>query len=96
MRNTAYDLSLDDLSGCIADDLLWETLDARELGRTIDRFLDTQSKENRILFVKRYWFGDSVKQIAVDTGLREGTVSVRLSRIRNALKDYLYKEGYVI
>lgn len=96
IRNSTYDLSLDELAGCIPDDRLWETLDAKELGRTIDRFLDTQSKENRIIFLKRYWFGDSVRQIAGDTGLREGTVSVRLSRIRNALKDYLYKEGYVI
>ncbi len=96
MRDSTYDLSLDELAGCIPDDRLWETLDAKELGRAIDRFLDTQSKENRILFVKRYWFGDSVKQIAGDTGLRDGTVSVRLNRIRNALKGYLQKEGYFI
>ena len=96
MRNSAYDLSLDELAGCIPDDRLWETLDVKELGRAIDRFLDTQSRENRILFLKRYWFGDSVKQIAEETGLRDGTVSVRLSRIRTALKDYLNKEGYLL
>lgn len=94
MRDSSYDLSLDELAGCIPDDRLWETLDARELGRCIDRFLDTQSKENRVIFLRRYWFGDSVKQITNDTGLKAGTVSVRLNRIRNALKDYLYKEGY--
>lgn len=96
IRYSAYDLSLDELAGCIPDESLWETLDARELGRSIDRFLDTQPKENRVIFLRRYWFGDSVKKIAGDTGLREGTVSVRLSRIRNALKDYLYKEGYYL
>lgn len=94
IRNSAYDLSLDELAGCIPDDRLWETLDAKELGRCIDRFLDTLPKENRAIFLRRYWFGDSVKQIAKYTALKEGTVSVRLSRIRSALKDYLYKEGY--
>ena len=94
MRNSTYDLSLDELVGCIPDESLWETLDARELGRCIDRFLDVQTKENRVIFLRRYWFGDSVRQIARDFGLREGTVSVRLNRIRNTLRDYLYKEGY--
>jgi len=96
MRGSTYDLSLDELAGCIPDESVWETLDARELGRSIDRFLTTVSKENRSLFLRRYWFGDSVKQIAKDSGIREGTVSVRLSRIRSALKDYLHKEGYFL
>lgn len=96
MRNSAYDLSLDELAGCIPDDSIWETLDGRELGRSIDRFLTKQPKENRILFLRRYWYGDSVRQIARDTGIREGTVSVRLNRIRAALKDYLHKEGYFL
>ncbi len=96
VRNSAYDLSLDELAGSIADDSLWETLEAKELGRCIDRFLDSQSKENRVIFLRRYWFGDSVKQIAKDSRLQEGTVSVRLSRTRNALKNYLYKEGYFL
>lgn len=95
-RNSAYDLSLDELAGCIPDDSLWETLDARELGRSIDRFLDIQSKENRVIFLRRYWFGDSVKDIARSLGMKEGTVSVRLNRLRSALKDHLSKEGYTL
>ena len=96
MRDSSYDLSLDELAGCIPDDSVWESLDVRELGRCIDRFLDTQGRESRVIFLRRYWFGDSVQQIAKDCGIRAGTVSVRLNRIRNALKDYLYKEGYFI
>lgn len=94
MRNSTYDLSLDELAGCIPDDSIWETLDARELGRSIDSFLDTLNQENRIIFLRRYWFGDSVKDIAKGRGISAGTVSVRLNRMRGALKDYLYKEGY--
>lgn len=94
VRNSAYDLSLDELADCIADDSLWETLDARELGRSIDRFLATQSRENRVIFLRRYWFGDSVKAIARALDMKEGAVSVRLNRLRSALKDHLSKEGF--
>lgn len=94
IRNSTYDLSLDELADCIADDSLWETLDARELGRSIDRFLDTQAKENRVIFLRRYWFGDSVKAIARDMGMKESAISVRLNRLRHALKHHLSKEGY--
>lgn len=94
VRNSAYDLSLDELADCIADDSLWETLDARELGRSIDRFLDLQTKENRVIFLRRYWFGDSIKDISRDLGMKEGTVSVRLNRLRSALKGHLSKEGF--
>ena len=94
MRCSAYDLSLDELAGCIPDSAFAETVEARELGRVIGRFLDSQSRENRRLFLRRYWFGDSVRDIAADAGLREGTVSVRLSRLRSALGEYLIKEGF--
>jgi len=94
IRNSTYDLSLEELGDCIPDDSIWETLDARELGRCIDRFLDTQAKENRVIFLRRYWFGDSVKEIARDVGIKEGAVSVRLNRLRSALRDHLTKEGF--
>lgn len=94
LRNSAYDLSLEELAGCIPDNSLWEQLEARELGRMLDRFLDTLSKENRTVFLRRYWFGDSVKDIARSLGLKEATVSARLSRTRAALRHYLNKEGY--
>lgn len=96
IRNSAYDVSLDELAGCIADDSLWETLDAKALGQAIDRFLDTQSKDSRVIFLRRYWFGDSVKEIARAMAMTEGAVSVRLNRVRNALKHYLKKEGYFL
>ena len=94
-RCSAYDLSLEELAGCIPDTALQDTLDARELGRAIDAFLDRQSQGNRVIFLRRYWFGDSVNDIARALGMKAGTVSVRLNRMRTALSDYLYKEGYL-
>ncbi len=93
-RNGTYDLSLEELAGCIPGPALEEQVEARELGLAIDAFLATLSRENRNLFLRRYWFGDSVRDIARNFGLRENTVSVRLGRIRAQLKDHLTKEGH--
>lgn len=93
-RNSRYDVSLEELNGCLPGEDMEQTMDAKELGRTIDRFLDTASKENRYIFLRRYWFGDSVGEIAKELKLQENAVYVRLNRIRNSLKDYLKKEGY--
>lgn len=93
-RNGTYDLSLEELAGCIPGPALEETVEARELGLAIDSFLAGISPENRALFLRRYWFGDSVREIARTFGMKENAVSVRLSRIRGQLRDYLIKEGY--
>lgn len=94
-RNSHYDVSLDELAGVLSGSTLEETVDARDLGRAIDAFLDTLNKENRIIFLRRYWFGDSVQKIAADRGLRENAVSVRLHRTREKLRDYLKEEGFL-
>ena len=96
IRRADYDLSLEELAGCIPAGDLWEQMEAKELGQLIVRFLDGQPKENRVIFLRRYWFCDSVKHIAASFGLKERTVSARLSRTRAALKDYLNKEGYTL
>jgi len=94
-RDCRYDLSIDELANCIPAALLEETVEARELGLAINRFLGTVSADNRTLFLRRYWFGDSVQTIARDLGLRENAASVRLGRIRMQLREHLIKEGYV-
>lgn len=92
-RDSRYDVSLEELSGCLAGCSLEEEWQARELGRAIDRFLELQTQQNRILFLRRYWFGDSVKEIAALYSLTPGAVSVRLHRLRDELRNYLNKEG---
>lgn len=94
-RDSRYDLSLDELLGCIPTSSLEDEVNARQLGRAIDAFLDTISSKSRILFLRRYWFGDNVQSIARSLGMTEGAVSVSLSRTRNALRIYLNKEGYL-
>lgn len=93
-RRNDYDLSLDELAGCIGSRSLEDEMDVRLLGRSINAFLGTLSKENRTLFLRRYWYGDSVQEIANIYAMSENAVSVRLNRIRIKLKAYLTQEGY--
>ena len=95
-RCSDYDLSLEELEGCIGSANLQDQIDARMLGRAIDRFLDTIPTNARILFLRRYWFGDSVKDIAKDRGMTQNAVSVSLSRSREKLRAYLLKEGFSV
>ena len=93
-KRSAYEVSLEELGDIFPDSVLEEQIDARELGRCINRFLEELDKDSRRLFLRRYWFGDAVGQLAAQEGLREGNVSVRLHRIRSKLKDYLIQEGF--
>lgn len=94
-RDSRLELSLAELENCIPAQSLEEEADARELGRAIERFLATLPKESRVIFLRRYWFGDSVKEIAAALGLRENTVTVKLSRTQEKLRTYLQKEGHI-
>ena len=95
-RQSDYDLSLEELAGCIAGPDLWEQIDSRELGRMIDAFLGTLSPDSRRIFLRRYWFGDPVTDIAKVFGMTQNAVSVRLSRTRDKLKSFLIKEGFYL
>ena len=93
-RDSRYDVSLEELNGCLPGEDVEQTIDARELGRAMDRFLDSKSRESRYIFIRRYWYGDSIGEIARELNMQENAVSVRLNRIRNSLKEHLKKEGY--
>jgi RNA polymerase sigma-70 factor (ECF subfamily) len=93
-RNSSFDLALEELEGCLAAPGGPEQdCEARELAAAVNGFLAGQSREDRFAFLRRYWYGDSVKRIAARLGWGEHRVSVRLSRIRKNLKTYLEKEG---
>lgn len=73
-----------------------EAVEQAELGRLLDRFLRTLPEKECSIFLRRYWFVDSVEEIARRYGLRSGAVKTRLHRTRRKLRDYLQKEGYVL
>ena len=89
-RTSHYTIAMEEIEACIADPNTVEAeIEARELARIIESFLDTLTVENRVIFMRRYWFSDSCKDIAGFVGLSEKNVSVRLTRIRQKMKDYL-------
>ena len=92
-RNSAYDVAMEELEGCLpASGTVEHELEARELAHMIERFLDTLNLENRVIFLRRYWFADSYRDIAQLVGLTKKTVSVRLTRLREKLRQYLMEQ----
>ena len=95
-RNSNYDVALDELEECLKSSISPEQeCEAEELTEAIDRFLGTLRKQDRILFVSRYYLSDPVQTIACNTGLKESVVSVRLYRVREKLRTYLRKEKLI-
>lgn len=96
-RNSFYDVALEELDACLASGFSVESeLSAKQLPILIDRFLDTLDQKSRVMFVRRYWYADSITAIAEKFHMKPNNVSVHLSRTRNKLKKYLVKEGYVL
>ena len=85
-----------ELEMCIPDSRSKDELQAKELGAILDSFLHSLSRENRIIFMRRYWYADSVAQIAKRFDMSENAVSMRLNRSREKLRAYLEKEGVCI
>ena len=78
---------------CIPDNRRDAELEGKELGRILSTFLRTLTPENRMVFVRRYWYVDTVADIATRYGISENAVMTRLSRTRDKLRVYLKKEG---
>ncbi len=68
-------------------------LEARELGRAVSAFLAGQPERNRGVFLRRYWYGDTVEEAAQWAGWSLSRTKSALFRMRKKLKDYLKKEG---
>ena len=95
-RSGNYALVLDEMEECIPSGANVETeYDAKELGAAINRFLSTLEPKDRFLFVRRYWYADSIADLAVMTGSSANQISVRLFRLREKLRRTLLKEGFL-
>ncbi len=87
------DLS-DELEACIpSPDDTESKLDDMAIKAAIDGFLSSLSERNRLVFMRRYYYCDSVKKIADGAGISEDSVKVILHRCRQKLLSYLQKEG---
>jgi RNA polymerase sigma-70 factor (ECF subfamily) len=73
-----------------------EHFDANETARLIDTFLRGLERDNRVIFVRRYWHAESVKEIARRFDMSESSIKSILFRVRKRLKTELEKEGVSI
>ncbi len=78
---------------CIPDRAAQDRLEYADLGEVLNRFLATLRREDRVIFLRRYWFADSVSEIAQRYAISESKVKTQLHRTRVKLRDYLHKEG---
>ena len=95
--NGEVDLLLMELEECLpAGKSVEEEIESRETARAIDRFLYGEDEESRNMFIRRYFYVDSIREIAGRLGVSESKVKSQLFRVRNRLKDHLEKEGIVL
>ena len=89
-RSGHYKIALEEIEGYIADQKTVEDeIEARELARIIEAFLDTLTAKERVIFMRRYAYADTYADIAKRVGISEQNVSVRLTLIRQKMKQYL-------
>lgn len=85
---------LSELEACLpSPDVLERRLEEQELGRILSRWLFQQPEKNRVAFVRRYWYADSLAETAARIGCTTGAAKSLLHRMRHNLRNYLVKEG---
>lgn len=95
-RSADMVLALDELAAVLPDERYAPDTSDEEVGRLISQFLRTQKQDARNVFIRKYYFFDSVREIAARYSFTESKVKNMLFHTRNKLKDYLIKEGVEI
>ena len=91
----------EDSEECVNDTYLraWNTILPKQPARLrtfLGKITRNLSIEKRKMFVRRYWYFSSVKEIAKDFGISESKVTVTLFRTRQMLKEVMEKEGVIL
>lgn len=93
-RYNGMEVLLSELEDCVpGGEAVEEALDRQRLAEAISVWLEGLAKEDRTLFVRRYWYGDAVKDLAASCGCTAGQMAQRMLRLRKSLKRELEAEG---
>jgi len=95
-RNAEVVALTEEMAQCIPDAEGERQLEGKELGRLLNRFLEGLPKESRLIFLRRYWYVDTIAEIAQRYEITESKVKMQLSRTRSKLRTYLEKEGVTV
>ena len=93
-RNSQCNVLLSELEGCIpARSRAEDRLEAKQLHQVLNTFLRELDPQTRVLFIRRYFFMESMKEMASRYAVSTNFIAVRLHRARNVLRNLLEKEG---
>lgn len=95
-RNAEVVSLTEEMEQCIPDTSHERTIEAKELGRILDGFLESLPKDSRLVFLRRYWYVDTIAEIAQRYGMTESKVKMQLRRTKDKLRTYLEKEGIFV
>lgn len=95
--NGQIPIVLEELRNCISSsDNTEQIVDELHFTNILNHFLASLPKQKRIIFIRRYWYMSSIKEICTDLGMSEGKIKMLLMRLRNDFRAYLEKEGVLI
>ena len=96
-RGGSFSLLLEELGDCLPAPVDTEqAAELRELGRQINCWLSKLGEDERRLFLRRYWYGDSITDLAESLGMSGNGLRQKLFRLRRRLRAFLEEEGYHI
>jgi len=94
-RGGGLDVMLSELEDCLPDaGGVEDKLERRELAAAISRWLRTLSPDDRVLFVRRYWYGEPSHDLALKWDLLPNQMAKRMLKLRRSLKQFLEQEGF--
>ena len=96
-RYNGMEVMLDELEECIPSDFnVQRQLEQKELDDLINKWLESLHREDRVLFIKRYYYGETVKSLARVQACTENQMAQRMLKLRNNLKSFLTSKGVSI
>ena len=94
MKRSAFTIvSISEIEEALPDYNIAQGVEDEELGKLISKFLWSEKELDRNVFLRKYWFFDSISDIAERYSMNENSVKSMLFRSRNRLKNFLKKEG---
>ncbi len=96
-RYNGMEVLLSELGDCVpSDQYVEQTVETKELSGYISDWLDSLPEEDCALFVRRYWFGDSVQELAQRCGINAAQMAQRMLRLRKSLRTALEQKGVAV
>ncbi len=95
-RNSEATVSLSELEEIIPDNSHFDELEDKELGQWISDFLHAEDDTVRNIFIRKYWYFDSIAELCEEYGFTEAKIKSILFRTRNKLREYLEEKGVAL